>query len=245
MDKIYDTIIWGASLAGLEKALELKEKGQDVLVLNKFGFPGGNITEALSCLVDKNSLSGSSFRERLRSRVSELNFGMIYSHDNELILHPETLKRAAWEEIKTSKLPVIFHLTPLQVDRDNETTSLRVFGREGTFTLNARELLDYSDNRFLSGLENQTDYQDQIRINCFFKNMNPEMENRFGFQRVVETSVGYYAVYQKEGVPWGDIEKQFNKSLDELSVEGWKKYGVRMLIMPVYPELVFNEKGEL
>lgn len=243
MDKIYDTIIWGASLAGLEKALELKEKGQEVLVLNKFGFPGGNITEALSCLVDENSFAGSAFRERLYSRVSQLNFGVIHSQANELILHPESVKRAAWEEITTNNLPVIFHLTPLQFDRSKEKTSLKVFGREGTFTLNARELLDYSDNRFLSGLETQSDYQDEIRINCFFKDMNREMEHHFGFRHVVKTSVGYYAVYQKSGIPWGDIEKHFNKSLDELSVEGWKKYGIRMLIMPVYPELVFNQKG--
>jgi hypothetical protein len=244
MDKIYDTIIWGASLAGLEKALELKEKGQEVLVVNKFGFPGGNITEALSCLMDEKDFEGSSLRKRLRSRVSELNFGVINSNNNELILHPETVKRAAWEEITFSNLPVIFHLTPLQIDRGKETSSLRVFGRKGTFTLNARALLDYSDNRFLSGLEEQSGYQDQIRINCFFKDMNRDMEEHFGFRRVVETSVGYYAVYQKKGVPWGDIEKHFNKSLDELAVEGWKQYGIRMLIMPVYPELVFNKNGD-
>lgn len=242
MKKIYDAIIWGASLSGLEKALELQKQEKDVLVLNRFGFPGGNFTEALSCLADDVFFSDNTFRQRLRSRLSQLNFGVVYNQNDELILHPEAVKRAAWEEITTNGLQVIFHLTPLHVDRNEETSELTVFGREGTFTFNAREVLDYSDNRLLTGLEGQPLYRDRIRINCFFKDMNREMENHFGFQRVEETSVGYFAVFQKDGVPWEDVERQFNRTLDELAVEGWKKFGVRMMIMPVYPELVLNEK---
>ncbi|HKL37863.1 MAG TPA: FAD-dependent oxidoreductase [Bacteroidales bacterium] len=243
MEKIYDTIIWGASLRGLEKALELQKQGNDVLVVNKFGFPGGNLTEALSCLTGDGFFTGSSFRERLRARLSELNFGVVSNQNNELILHPEAVKRASWEQITANGLQVIFHLTPLQVNKNGEITELTVFGREGTFTLRTHELLDLSDNRLLTGLEGQPSYQDRIRINCFFKDMNPEMENHFGFQRVEETSVGYFAVFQKDQVHWADVERHFNITLDELAVEGWKKFGVRMLIMPVYPELVLKEQA--
>lgn len=242
MKKIYDVLIWGASLSGLEKAVELQEQGKEVLVLNKFGFPGGNFTEALSCLTDDVFFSGDPFRERVRSSVSELNFGVVYNQNNELILHPEAVKRAAWEEITANGLQVIFHLTPLHMVRNGEMTELTVFGREGTFALKAREVLDYSDNRWLTGLEGQPWYQDRIRINCFFRDMNREMEDHFGFQRVAETSVGCFAVFEKNGVHWEDVERQFNRTLDELAVNGWKKFGIRMLIMPVYPELMWNEQ---
>lgn len=243
MEKIYDTIIWGASLRGLEKALELQKQGDDVLVVNKFGFPGGHLTEALSCLTGDGFFTGNSFRERLISRLSELNFGVVSKQNNELILHPEAVKRASWEEIASNGLQVIFHLTPLQVNQNGEITELTVFGREGTITLRTHQLLDLSDNRLLTGLEGQPSYQDSIRINCFFKGMNREMENYFGFQRVAKTNVGYYVVFQRDGVKWEEVERQFNKTLDELAVESWKKFGIRMLIMPVYPELVLNEQA--
>ena len=34
-------------------------------------------------------------------------------------------------------------------------------------------------------------------------------------------------------------EKWKDMWLDRLAIEGWRKYGVRMLIMPVYPGLLF------
>jgi len=242
MTHSYDVIIWGASLEGMEKALELNDQGLKVLLLNKFGFPGGNATEALTCLYNSGWFSGNPFRKSLLRRIYEQNYGVIYNQDSQLVVHPEAVKRAAWEVIAEGKLEVLFHVTPLKVDEGHDSAVLTVFGREGMFTLKARELRDFSDNQMLVPFRDwPLEYHNRIRMNCFFRDMTPAMEQHFAFERVVQTDVGYYTVFQKDDVPWHAIERQFNKSLDELAVEGWKNFGVRMLIMPVYPELVMKQ----
>jgi hypothetical protein len=245
MKKIYDTIIWGASPAGLKKAIELKSRGRDVVLLNKFGFPGGNLTEALSCYVTPDGRSSDPFMEELVRRTEKLRFGVIYNRRDERVLHPEAVKRAAWDTITSHDIPVIFHLTPLRIEEDNEKTEITLFGREGTLTLNAGELLDLSDNCYLGHFKGEDlRYQGSIRINCFFKDMKPEMEKYFGFEKVLKTDVGAFAVFKQREVLWDDIEKRFNEVLDQLAVEGWKKFGVRMLIMPVYPELILEKRDQ-
>jgi len=245
MKKTYDTIIWGASPAVLKKAIELKDQGRDVVLLNKFGFPGGNLTEALSCYVAPDALSSDPLMEELVRGVEKLRFGVIYNHQNVRVLHPEAVKRVAWKTITSHDIPVIFHLTPLRIEQGREKTEITLFGREGTVTLNTGELLDLSDNCFLGHFgEEDLRYQGSIRINCFFKDMNPEMEEYFGFEKVLKTDVGAFAVFQQREVLWDDIEKRFNESLDQLAVEGWKKFGVRMLIMPVYPELILEKREQ-
>mgnify|MGYP000692202841 CR=1 FL=1 len=241
MPKIYDTIIWGASLNGLEKAVRLQKAGRDVLILNKFGFPGGNFTEALSCLSDSSEFADPPFRQDFKKRVEALNFGVLYEQNQQVLMHPEALKRVGWDIIKDNGLQVIFHLTPLKIQEDDEKVDFTVFGREGAFTFSTRELLDMSDNRFLSAFRDQPDrYNNQIRINCFFKDLTPEMEDYFGFETVLETRAGHFTRFVQSGVAWDDIEQQFNRALDELALGAWKKFGVRMLIMPVYPELALK-----
>ncbi len=50
----YKNIVYGASIKGIVKSIELMQEGNSVLLLNKFGFTGGSITEALRLLIAKD-----------------------------------------------------------------------------------------------------------------------------------------------------------------------------------------------
>lgn len=233
----YDTIIWGASLAGIEQATRLTRQGKKVLLASRFGFPGGKLTEALSAAFLHEYFTQNEFLADIYRRVECLRFGLLFNKQQMVVLHPEAVKRVCWEIIHENGLEILFHVIPLQVNQA-QTPEIELFGREGKLKFNAAEILDFSDDRSLSRLTGNFKIKSML-INSFFSDPLPPHLPGFQLLKKLETPVGQFVTIGIGSVPAAEIENKFNSELDRLSKEAWSKYQARIKIIPIYPELVF------
>lgn len=235
MEKIYDTIIWGPSLEGIKKAIELKLEGKDVLLAGKFGFPGGKTTESLSSLFSAGNFDDNGILSRFLKLVEGLKYGILYRNAQWILMHPEAIKRVCWQLLEENNIELLFHVIPLELQTGN-LMRMDVFGREGKFSLEARQILDMSDDRNLDHLKGETGRRD-ILINSFFRDPLPASFPGFRIIRSIQTPIGQYVSISQRNVPPKEIERTFNRELDRLSKESWKKHQARILMVPVYPEI--------
>ncbi len=236
MKQIFDTIIWGASLQGIKKAIELKEKGQKVLLCGRFGFPGGKATESLASLFATDALSKDDFHVHFLKRVEMLKHGVLFRNRQWILMHPEAVKRVCWQIIEEHGLELLFHVTPLAIHYDGELFDFEVFGRESKIKLTAGNIIDLSDDQKLKYLDRHTT-KHNLLINTFFTGEFPLDLPGFNITRRFETPVGTYVSHAAKNVPYHDVEKIFNRELDRLSKEPWRMHKSRILMVPVYPEL--------
>jgi hypothetical protein len=235
MNKQYDIIIWGPSLEGIKKAIELKQEGKNVLLAGKFGFPGGKATESLSCLFSAGYFNDDGILSRFLKLVEDLKYGILYRNAQWILIHPEAIKRVCWLLLEENNIELLFHVIPLGLETGN-TMRMDVFGREGKFTLEAAQILDMSDDHNLDHLKGETGSRDMI-INSFFHDPLPATFPGFRIIRSIQTPIGQYVSISLKNVPSKEIERTFNRELDRLSKESWKKHQARILMVPVYPEV--------
>jgi len=236
MLNIYDIIIWGPSLAGISKAIELKNSGKKVLLAGKFGFPGGKSSEALSSLILLSSLKSDPVQNRMLEKARYMQNAILFENQQWVMFHPEAIKRLCWEAIKENEIAVLFHIIPLSLLKDDLAT-MEAFGREGKITLQAREIIDFSDDRYLDNLKGDQPRKN-LMINCFFSDPIPPDFPGFQIIRRFETPIGQYVSISVKNVEPKEIEHTFNRELDRLSIESWKKFQARILMVPVYPEIL-------
>ncbi len=236
MDHFFDTIIWGPSLEGIKTAVELKQQGQKVLLAGKFGFPGGKTTESLASLFMTEQFDETAFLKRFLKSVRKQRYGVLFQNQQWLLMHPEAIKRACWEILNAQGIELLFHVVPLEVRKDSDLHDLRVFGREGEIELTAGRLLDASDDQLISNMSGGAGNHD-LAINAFFKGSLPFDMPGFNITRRFETAIGTYINSSVKNVAYAELENTFNRELDRLSKETWKKYNARILMIPVYPEI--------
>jgi hypothetical protein len=243
MEMVYDHIIFGAGISGVAKAAELTQNGQSVLLLNKFGFPGGISTESLACLFSREEFSGNSFSVELLQAVSHIRFGVLFENNQFLLLHPEAIKRALWKTLDEKKIIYLFHVIALSVD-SGEVNQIYLFGRQGHFTLLGKKLHDFSDMRFPGSLPEGNEGIADLHIHCFVKGEMPLILPGFHFLRRFETPIGSYCSISIKNVPLNETDKVFNAELDRFARHIWKDFGARLLMLPVQPEVIIRKGNE-
>ncbi len=236
MDHFFDTIIWGPSLEGIKKAIELKQNGKKVLLTGKFGFPGGKTTESLASLFTNEKLDEADFHKNLLKKVQQQRFGILFRNQQWLLMHPEAIKRACWETLDENNIELLFHVVPLEVSKDADLYDMRLFGREGEIELTAGHVIDASDEQLLSKMKGKAGNHD-LTLNAFFKGSLPYDMPGFNITRRFETAIGTYVSSSVKNVAYPELERVFNRELDRLSKESWKKYNARILMIPVFPEI--------
>ncbi|MEE4176692.1 MAG: FAD-dependent oxidoreductase [Bacteroides sp.] len=233
----FDHIIWGANAKGIALASKLIQQGQTVLLLNKFGFPGGKVTESLSCLFTKDERLNDDLDLGLLDSIRSQRFGVLFENEQELLLHPEAFKRALWEEIDRINIDFLFHVIPIGFERRN-FNQIQLFGRQGHFFVTGKEIHDLSDEQQLKILFSAKDFQADVLVHCFITDKIPEDMPSFKIYRKVETPIGLFCSFHLEKIPLSKTDMSFNLELDRFAQFIWKNYGARLLMIPVQPEII-------
>jgi hypothetical protein len=238
MQTHYDYIIWGASVKGIAKAISLKAEGKKVLLTNPFGFPGGKIAESLSCIFPKEAMDDGGELSLIKTSLRKQQYGLVELDDNEVLVYPEAAKRACWEVIEDNELEILFHLTPIQVSESEKGKQFEVFGREGTFVLNAGEVIDCSDNQSLENIgAGETGKQAWFNVNLFLTKPVSMSDKTLSISMQADTEIGQFISTFHYTDDIGNLDNSFNRVLNVITQTVWEKYGSRVLVLPVNPEL--------
>lgn len=238
MQTQYDYIIWGASVKGIAKAVSLKAEGKKVLLTNPFGFPGGKITESLSCIFPNEAIAEGGELSLLKPSLQKQKHGLFELDDNEVLVYPEAAKRACWEVIEEHGLEILFHLTPIKVSENEAGKQFEMFGREGTFTLNAGEIIDCSDNQSLVNMSaDEAGKQGWFNVNLFLTKPVSMSDKTLSISMQADTEIGQFISTFHYTDDIGNLDNSFNRVLNVITQTVWEKYGSRVLVLPVNPEL--------
>ncbi|HDR03690.1 MAG TPA: FAD-dependent oxidoreductase [Candidatus Marinimicrobia bacterium] len=144
-----DLAIWGATVHGVMLAAEAVRSGKKVLLLNRYGFPGGRLTAALNLVQQiPDSVENEIFLDFLQAIVKDA----IVVDENRSFLEPETLKYKLWEMAAQSGAKLLFHVLPTALKERDEQVTLNLAGREGALTVKCSELFDAGDDGLLLSL---------------------------------------------------------------------------------------------
>jgi len=151
-DKKFDYTIYGGSIKGIITAVYLAKQKQNVLLLNKYGFLGGAITENLALLQKSDNYS-------LKNSILNTT-EIFYSTDNKDLnfINPEQLKFLLQDLLLAFNIEPLFHVSPISVKNKQIVLS----GKEGLMTINAENIIDCSDNLYLEFLQNNVIYNKGI-----------------------------------------------------------------------------------
>lgn len=151
-NKNFNFIVYGGTIKGVLTAIYLAKKNQKVLLLNKYGFLGGAITENLALLQKFDE-------QRVKNSILEKS-DIFYSSGNKNLkfINPEQLKFLLQDLLLEYNIEPLFHVSPISVKNDQITLS----GKEGLITIYAENIIDCSDNLYLEFLQNNVNYKKGI-----------------------------------------------------------------------------------
>lgn len=151
---IYDYIIYPANLFGISVSIKLSGLGKRVLLLNKYGFVGGSISSALNiyqAIVQPqqsvtNLIYNSLFTEQ----------GILQEEGNHIFINPEIYKLVCQKFLENSQIGLLFHVKPIGMIKKHESYKVELIGKEGLIELEAKQIVDMSEQQELSVLANFT-----------------------------------------------------------------------------------------
>ena len=235
-------IIWGATLKGVQKAIELRQQGEQHLLLNQYGFPGGRHTESLSALFFKENNPDLEWLLREMNNQGVLSRAILFENTQFVLLHPEMIKRCLWSLIREYDIPVLFHLNLVETDQEGGSKYLEVFGREGSFRLWHENFYFLLDTPFFPGGAQQNAAEPfcesgNMLINCFFDQRFPLNLPGHNLIWRLETQYGFFACISERFSRAEEVFHLFNNRLDSMATLIWKEFGSRLLLVPVCPEI--------
>ncbi len=149
----YDYIVYGASIKGIVRSISLKNEGNSVLLLNKFGFTGGAITESLRLLIDKNYLKNldDPIESKIYKRILDENYSILGETDYEYVLNPEVVKIILLQFIELYEIEHLFHIVPSSIT----INQVELIAKEGLLAFEFENFIDESDEKLLNQLMNK------------------------------------------------------------------------------------------
>lgn len=146
-NKVFDFAIYGGSIKGVLTAAYLSKKNYSVILINKYGFLGGAISENLVILQNIENVN-----------LIELNDIFYKNNSNKKIINPEKLKFNLQDIILSANVQPLFHVSPLSI-QDNK---INLIGKDGLLTVYANKIFDCSDNFYLEYLQGNIVYNKGI-----------------------------------------------------------------------------------
>ena len=158
----YEALVVGGGPAGLAASINLARNGKKVLLVEKNGFLGGNLTLGLPILGFLDEFGnrciagfGEEFVQRLNSEGHSYYHRYCPKHNSVTNVDAEAVKFLAFRMCKEAGVDVILHMEVHNVCvKDRQIESVSFFGKCNELTVKAKEFIDCTgdgDLAFLSG----------------------------------------------------------------------------------------------
>lgn len=237
MEKISDTfdfIIYGASLWGIAAAVKLADAGKSVILLNHFGFPGGSVTEGLNCFQKLNHINPETAAGRISEEFKLSQTGSMYN-GGLIYFDPEKLKFLLQTILESKNIFTLFHVKAYALEfTDSKAPVLSLSGKEGSFAVKGRTVIDATEDNFLAAISGLFDIREtSVNLNMIITGEFPEEAvseiNPARLLKITETrswiSVKVCNTMEKS------IEAAAQNSADIIDAV-LRKYGARIQVLP-------------
>lgn len=229
MKNFYDKIIFGSSIKAIYFAINSKLHGESVLLLNQYGFLGGDITESLTCFKPI-----SFFNEM--NLLDAFSKSFFYQDSFNVVVNPEYVKFFLLEKLQSNQIDFLFHVFPFEIILKNESVELKLITKENHISISCNTLYDATDNNILFNIYHNKNYTSTKSLNFFITKTNkPEPlildnvefiklnDGRFFATIKFENQLNNFFDYQEF-----EIVKKFDLQL--------KKFGSRIQVLPLRPQ---------
>ncbi|MEJ5262547.1 MAG: FAD-dependent oxidoreductase [Ignavibacterium sp.] len=165
--KSYDYIIYPANLNGCVTAISKVSEGAEVLLLNNYGFPGGELTHSLCChqFIDDEIISGKTLE--IYNQIVEEKHSIFYRYLNQVVLNPETIKFVLQRFLEQSKIDLLFHVIPYSITKSKSNYEINLSAKEGQLIYSAKKIVDCSENFALMKLSGVNRKLTEANFNLF------------------------------------------------------------------------------
>ena len=162
LKQTYDVVVIGGGPGGLPAAIGASRNGAKVLLVEKNGFLGGNLTIGLPLLgyldMDGKPVTAGSAQEladALKERNACTEHIFCPNHNSVTLYDHEIFKIVAFEKCLEAGVEILLHTQPIDVNLENgRIKSVILFGKGYRIEVEARVFIDASgdgDLGFLSG----------------------------------------------------------------------------------------------
>lgn len=219
IEKVYDYIIYPANLSGCIFAIKKAKEGASVLLLNDYGFPGGELTNSLCCYqtVSKENLDGLT-KDIFHNIVSRKN-SVFYEENNSYVLNPETIKIALQEMLEINNIELLFHVFPIDIKNNDKTKSIFLTAREGTIEKQSLNIIDTSENFSLIKFFGLKKKLVKCYLNIFLCQSSQSKE--FDFESIVNNSSVNKFIKLNDSRYWVSLSIPLTKN--ELFIENFSQ----------------------
>lgn len=146
----YDIVVIGAGPGGLPAAIAAARQGSRVLLVEKNGYLGGNLTIGLPLLgyLDKDGNQvihgiAQEFIDALREKNAASSHYWCPMHDSVTIYDHEIFKIVAFEKCRDAGVDILLHTEPIDVNVENGILqSITLFGKSHRIEVKAAVFID-------------------------------------------------------------------------------------------------------
>lgn len=240
-DSTFDTIIYSANFAGVVAASLLKSMGEKVLILNRYGFFGGTITESLNLYQKKikwnDKAKGTA---QIVGNIIAKKDGILYEDEDHFILNPEIVKYILQKKCEENNLELLFHIIPYKIDFDEEFINLIVIGKEGEIRLKCKKIFDLSTEFTLAPLVDKSS-RNFVKSFVNFISLPLKDEEILGqvFRKIILKDNRLWISIEHENVNLLTVEEIAQKDFDFFD-DLLRKNQSRIQVVPAQSNLIFN-----
>jgi hypothetical protein len=143
----------------------LRVAGKTVLILNEYGFPGGSITESLSCLQKIKLMPNSPYTLSVIQKVKKYKPGLLKELNGTAILNPESVKFALQKSITETLADYLFHVKLIGLEKIGNRIHVKLSGKEGKINLTCDQFIDASDEHSVTNISEENPKLDKVEYN--------------------------------------------------------------------------------
>ena len=232
---IYDFVVYGATVSGIVYAINKAKQNKSVLLVNHYGFPGGSITESLSCrqYVHVNSLT-PIVRQIFGELLIEKN-ATVALEDNAYCFDPETVKKVLQEMLESSTVHLLYHVIPTRIiSLPQGEIQVTLSAKEGMLDIKGNTVFDASDEQFLSVLSGTPQLSRQRILNIVVHSRKFLSSDSLSCKKIVKISEDRYWVSLELPSNGGRVKDVMQEEINKMS-ERLRPLNARIQLLPIRP----------